>query len=91
MTKQTAPADPYARITARILADLERGVRPWVKPWSADHLGGRVVRPLRVTGEPYSGINVLLLWMEAVAASARPPAPAATRVRARRPRRASGS
>lgn len=69
MTKQTTPAaEPYARITARMLADLERGVRPWVRPWSADHLRGRVVRPLRVMGEPYSGINVLLLWMEAVAA-----------------------
>lgn len=68
MTKETARcADPYARITARILADLEQGVRPWVKPWSAEHLAGRVVRPLRANGEPYSGINTLLLWMEAVA------------------------
>lgn len=69
MTTATTPAaEPYARITARILADLEQGVRPWTKPWSAGHLGGRVVRPLRATGEPYSGINTLLLWMEAVAA-----------------------
>lgn len=60
--------DPYARITGRILADLEQGVRPWTKPWSAETLAGRVTRPLRATGEPYSGINVLLLWMEAVAA-----------------------
>lgn len=57
--------DPYARITGRILADLEKGVRPWTKPWSVEHLGGRVSRPLRATGEPYNGINVLLLWMEA--------------------------
>ena len=61
-------ADPYARITGRILEQLELGVRPWTKPWSAEHLGGRVTRPLRATGEPYQGINVLLLWMEAVAA-----------------------
>ena len=61
-------ADPYARITGRILEQLEQGVRPWTKPWSADHLGGRVTRPLRSTGEAYQGINVLLLWMEAVAA-----------------------
>jgi antirestriction protein ArdC len=59
--------DPYARITGRILADLEKGVRPWTKPWSAEHLGGRVSRPLRATGEAYNGINVLLLWMEATA------------------------
>lgn len=61
-------ADPYARITERILDQLELGVRPWTKPWSAERLGGRVTRPLRATGEPYHGINVLLLWMEAVAA-----------------------
>ncbi len=69
MSKIEASAtDPYARITGRILEQLEQGVRPWTKPWSAEHLGGRVTRPLRATGEPYHGINVLLLWMEAVAA-----------------------
>lgn len=70
MTRQTNSskrADPHARITERILAELEQGVRPWMKPWSADTLAGRVTRPLRSTGEPYSGINVILLWMEAVA------------------------
>ena len=64
----TTTTDPYARVTSRILADLEQGVTPWTKPWSAEHLAGRVTRPLRATGEPYTGINVLLLWMEAVAA-----------------------
>ena len=70
MTNQTNSskrADPYARITDRILAELEQGVRPWMKPWSAGTLAGRVTRPLRSTGEPYAGINVILLWMEAVA------------------------
>ncbi len=43
------------------------GVRSWIQPWSAEHLAGRVTRPLRVTGEAYQGINVLLLWMEAAA------------------------
>ncbi len=62
---QTRP-DLYARVTDAIVADLERGVRPWTKPWSAEHLAGRISRPLRHTGEPYSGINVLLLWTEAV-------------------------
>ncbi len=69
MTKVWAStADPYARITGRILEQLEQGVRPWTKPWSVDQLEGRVTRPLRATGEPYHGINVLLLWMGAVAA-----------------------
>jgi antirestriction protein ArdC len=59
--------DIYAKITDRIIADLERGVRPWVQPWHADHAGGRITKPLRHNGEPYSGINVILLWSEAVA------------------------
>jgi antirestriction protein ArdC len=64
---ETARIDIYAKITDRIIADLERGVRPWVQPWHADHAGGRITKPLRHNGEPYSGINVILLWSEAVA------------------------
>lgn len=63
--EQSRP-DLYARVTNMILADLERGVRPWTRPWSAEHLAGRIGRPLRHSGEPYNGINVLLLWAEAV-------------------------
>lgn len=65
LQEQTRP-DLYGRVTQMIVADLERGVRPWTKPWSAEHLAGRISRPLRCTGEPYNGINVLLLWAEAV-------------------------
>jgi antirestriction protein ArdC len=53
-------------VTARILADLEQGVRPWVKPWHADPTAGSINRPLRANGTPYQGVNVLLLWGEAV-------------------------
>ncbi|MGZ2488282.1 antirestriction protein ArdC [Rhizobium pisi] len=60
-------ADIYARITDKIVAALDEGVRPWLQPWSAKHLSGRVSRPLRHNGEPYSGINVLLLWSECMA------------------------
>ncbi|MCW5702197.1 MAG: DUF1738 domain-containing protein [Bradyrhizobium sp.] len=60
-------ADVYARITDRIVADLERGVRPWVRPWSTANAAGRITRPLRHNGMPYQGINVVLLWSEAVA------------------------
>lgn len=67
MTKIDKPQDPHTRITERILAELEQGVRPWLKPWSSEALAGRVTRPLRATGEPYRGINVILLWLEAVA------------------------
>ncbi|MHB0952106.1 MAG: ArdC family protein [Allorhizobium sp.] len=58
--------DIYARITDCIVVALEKGVRPWVQPWNAGHVQGRITRPLRHNGEPYSGINILLLWSEAV-------------------------
>lgn len=58
--------DIYERVTARIIADLEQGVRPWMKPWHVGHTAGRITRPLRHNGTPYRGINVLLLWGEAM-------------------------
>ncbi|WP_137136724.1 ArdC-like ssDNA-binding domain-containing protein, partial [Rhizobium sp. FKY42] len=64
---ESTRTDIYARITDRIVADLEKGVRPWVQPWSARNMSGRVSRPLRHNGQPYSGLNVLLLWSESVA------------------------
>jgi antirestriction protein ArdC len=64
----TSPrADVYSRITNRIVADLEPGVRPWLKPWNAGNAEGRITRPLRAQGQPYKGINVLMLWGEAMA------------------------
>ena len=59
--------DVYTRITDRIVADLEKGVRPWMQPWRSRNAIGRVTRPLRHNGLPYSGMNVLLLWSEAMA------------------------
>lgn len=65
--KEKSPrVDIYERITETIVADLEKGVRPWMKPWSAGGLEGRITRPLRHTGEAYTGINVLLLWSESL-------------------------
>jgi len=58
--------DVYSRVTHKIIADLENGVRTWMKPWSVTHTAGKITRPLRHTGEPYQGVNVLLLWSEAV-------------------------
>ena len=62
----TGKADLYTRITSRIVAELEQGVRPWFKPWNAEHAAGRITRPLRHNGQPYRGINVLMLWGEAM-------------------------
>lgn len=60
-------ADVYARVTDRIVSDLEKGVRTWMKPWSSDHALARLPSlPLRHCGTPYRGVNVLLLWGEMV-------------------------
>jgi len=66
MPDTTERKDVYSRITAQIIGHLEKGVRPWVKPWSAEHAAGRITRPLRHNGQPYSGINILSLWMSAM-------------------------
>jgi len=57
--------DVYSRITDKIVADLEQGVRPWFKPWNAEHAAGKITRPLRHNGIPYKGINVIMLWSAA--------------------------
>ncbi|MEJ7659599.1 MAG: ArdC-like ssDNA-binding domain-containing protein [Hymenobacter sp.] len=61
----TVQSDIYARITNKIVADLEQGQLTWRKPWNAEHLGGNVNRPLRWNDEPYTGINTLVLWAAA--------------------------
>jgi antirestriction protein ArdC len=63
----TSRQDVYSRVTSQIVASLEQGVRPWVKPWNAEHAAGRITQPLRFNGQPYSGINILSLWMSATA------------------------
>jgi N-terminal domain of anti-restriction factor ArdC len=65
-TAMTEIRDVYSRITGKIIADLEQGIRPWHRPWNADHATGRITRPLRHNGIPYKGINVVMLWSAAV-------------------------
>jgi len=56
--KGSAPRrDLYAEVTGRIVSALERGVAPWVRPWSsadATYRNG-------LTGRGYHGLNPLLL------------------------------
>jgi antirestriction protein ArdC len=66
-TRNTARTDIYSRVTAKIIADLEAGVRPWQTPWNAKHAERRITLPLRHNGTPYRGVNILLLWCEAIA------------------------
>ena len=67
MATNSPRPDVYSRITDKIIADLEQGVRPWLKPWNAEHAAGRITRPLRHNGIPYKGINVVMLWSASVA------------------------
>ena len=62
--------DIHAEITETILAQLRDGIRPWMRPWDsgADGAHAGAGLPLRDTGQPYSGINVLVLWAAAAAA-----------------------
>jgi antirestriction protein ArdC len=52
--------DLYADVSRRILAELETGAAPWVKPWS--QTPGLNHPHNAATGRPYSGCNVVLLW-----------------------------
>ena len=65
MTATATRIDHYTRITADIVRQLETGVRPWYQPWKMQHAAGGISRPLRYTGEPYHGINVVVLWLTA--------------------------
>jgi antirestriction protein ArdC len=67
MSTQTDRKDVYTRVTDRIIFDLEQGIRTWMKPWSVEHTAGRISKPLRHNGTPYRGMNILLLWGEAMA------------------------
>jgi antirestriction protein ArdC len=53
--------DLYAEVSARIVAELEAGAAPWVKPWSATP--GANTPCNAATNRAYSGCNVILLWM----------------------------
>jgi antirestriction protein ArdC len=66
MEDHMAKPDIYTRITEKIIANLEAGTRPWHKPWNAEHLAGRITRPLRHNGIAYRGLNIILLWAASV-------------------------
>ena len=56
--------DLYQVVTDRIVAALEVGTAPWIKPWSSDFDGV----PINAgSNRPYRGVNRLLLTMEAFA------------------------
>ena len=41
MANQPPKQDIYTRVTNQITLQLEKGIRPWIKPWSVEHTAGR--------------------------------------------------
>lgn len=64
MNASKKPRDLYAEVTQRIVEAIERGVRPWARPWTRGEATVAML-PRRRTGEAYRGVNVLLLWAAA--------------------------
>jgi antirestriction protein ArdC len=62
--KQTPTDHPsvYQIVTDRIIASLKEGIIPWEKPWKAPTFEGGIFPRNFVTGKPYRGVNVFLLW-----------------------------
>ena len=56
--------DLYQNVTDRIIAALESGTAPWLKPWSSPNSHLQLPRNA-VSNRFYNGINVLLLWLAA--------------------------
>lgn len=58
-TTTKAKRDVYQEVTDRIIAELEAGTVPWVKPWAA---AGNAMPHNALSGRAYNGVNVLLCW-----------------------------
>ena len=51
----------YENVTKSIIAELEGGTAPWVKPWKAGKRVG-IMPANAISGHHYRGINVPILW-----------------------------
>jgi antirestriction protein ArdC len=56
------PKNLHAEITAKIVARLNEGVVPWRKSWRAYGSGNMPCNA--ITNRPYSGANVVVLWID---------------------------
>lgn len=66
LSKETGTRRPnvYAQITDTIVRAIEAGAGPWHMPWHGREVP--MARPRNViSGLPYKGINILVLWAEA--------------------------
>ena len=66
----TTTDDLYTTITQHIINDLEKGELTWRLPWNS---GFPVTLPLRKNDVPYSGINTVMLWLQATKKGYRSP------------------
>jgi antirestriction protein ArdC len=57
----------YQEITDKIIAELEAGCVPWVRPWGTAAAKAPLGMPRNAASERrYSGVNVLILWGAAI-------------------------
>jgi antirestriction protein ArdC len=62
MSKAIGRDNIYREITDKIIAELERGVVPWVQTWNSSRQLCPLGLPVNgLTRRSYSGINILLL------------------------------
>jgi len=56
--------DLYQTVTNSIIEQIEGGTLPWLKPWKSTTgvKGGAMFPCNHITGRPYSGVNVMILW-----------------------------
>ena len=64
--EQRLTKDVYARVTDRIIADLEKGIRPWMKPWHAEHAAGKITSAASVRRLIDAGADFPILGRAAV-------------------------
>ncbi len=57
----------YDEVTAKVIAELEAGRRPWVQPWGGAGAATPGLPRNALTGRSYSGVNVLILWGAVIA------------------------
>lgn len=68
VAKRRSAYDALSIVTSELTGLLERGVMPWRAPWDSTlALAATPGLPLRFTGEPYRGANVVLLWAAQIA------------------------
>jgi antirestriction protein ArdC len=57
----------YQQVTDRIIAELERGATPWIKPWTTFASAGEDQNI--ISKKPYNGINRVILGMSGFSSS----------------------